>query len=110
MPKKQIREFVKELSKKASRAPHIAEVVEHVIRTWGGPEKFAISVHDEFHNAKPGSMTRARMLDSMMRLMQVLSAQSGSPADEAGLLTDAELEEAARSILGDVEKASTSDT
>jgi hypothetical protein len=91
--------FLKLAKGGSKKPPHIAEVVEHVLSAWGGPEKFAKSFHDEYRNAKPGSMTRARMLESMMRLMQVLSAASGSLADDTGLLSDAELEDAARSIM-----------
>lgn len=80
------------------RVPHIAEIIEHLIEEWGGARKFARAYYDEYRKASSIHF-KGRMLESVIRLMQVHAAQVG-PQEEMASLTDAELRSVATSLLG----------
>lgn len=80
------------------RVPHISEIVEYLIEEWGGARKFARAYYDEYKKS-PSIHFKGRMLESIIRLMQVHAAQAG-PQEEMSSLTDAELRSVAASLLG----------
>ena len=80
------------------RVPHIIEIIEYLIEEWGGARKFARAYYEEYK--KSGSIHfKGRMLESIIRLMQVHAAQVG-PQEEMSSLTDKELQSVAVSLLG----------
>ena len=91
--------FVKKVGAGKKRAPHIKDVVEHIMTEFGGSAKFAREFHREFLNCRPGSMQRARMLESTLRLMEHLSAKDAGLTDDTGLLDEADIQAAARDLM-----------
>mgnify|MGYP001599524087 FL=1 len=80
------------------RVPHISEIIEYLIEEWGGARKFARAYHDEYKKASSIHF-KGRMLESIIRLMQVHAAQVG-PQEEMSSLTDEELRSVAASLMG----------
>ena len=86
------------VAKDRKRVPHIAEIIEYLIEEWGGARKFARAYYDEYKKATSIHF-KGRMLESIIRLMQVHAAQVG-PQEEMSSLTDDELRSVAASLLG----------
>lgn len=79
------------------RVPHIAEIIEYVIDEWGGARQFARAYYDEYRKASSIHF-KGRMLESIIRLMQVHASQAG-PQEEMSALTDDELRSVATGLL-----------
>lgn len=86
------------ISKDKKRIPNLADIVEQLIEQWGGTRQFAAAYYTEYKRASSVSF-RGRMLESILRLMQVYAAQTG-PQEEVSGLTDDELRSVAISLLG----------
>ena len=75
------------LSALAARKPGIesGELLSALTRQWGGADRLAISIHDEFKNAQTGGMTRQRILEMITRLIVTTTerehVKSVRPAD-----------------------------
>lgn len=82
---------------KKRRVPHIAEVIEYLIDEWGGARRFARAYYDEYKKASSVHF-KGRMLESIIRLMQVHGAQE--PQEEMSALSNDELRAVAMSLLG----------
>jgi hypothetical protein len=50
--------------------PALQECLEKIIQTWGGSDAFASDFYNTFQRAPAGSSQRARMMETMMGLMQ----------------------------------------
>ena len=90
--------LMQSVAKDRKRVPHIAEIIEYLIDEWGGARKFARAYHDEYKKSTSIHF-KGRMLESIIRLMQVHAAQVG-PQEEMSSLTDDELRSVAASLLG----------
>lgn len=63
-----------------------------LIDIWGGTRQLAIDVHSEFQKAKPGSMTRQRILEMLQRLILTNTTQGIGNTVRPSDMTDEELE------------------
>ena len=78
----------------------VSEVLTALMDVWGGSECFAKAFHMEFVEAKAGGLVRARMLDSILRLFQVHTANlKGKDVNLEGL-SDDDLRAAVEDLLG----------
>jgi hypothetical protein len=74
-------------------------LLKSLIDCWGGPVRFSRDIHQEFQDAKPGSLTRQRILEMMTRLtVQVTNQEIARPRPVSDM-TDAELVAAASQIM-----------
>ena len=85
------------IARDRKRVPNLADIVEQLIDQWGGARQFASSYYTEYKKASSVSF-RGRMLESILRLMQVYAAQAG-PQEEISGLTDEELRSVAQSLF-----------
>jgi hypothetical protein len=61
----------------------VEDLAETLIRRFGGLEQFAAKYVADYDAAKMGSVTRARLLDGAMKLMQFVGKkESSQPLDE----------------------------
>lgn len=67
-------------------------LLNSLIRNWGGEVAFTRDVYSEFKAAKPGSMTRQRILEMISRLTITVTAQESSRPRGASDMSDEELE------------------
>jgi hypothetical protein len=74
-------------------------LLKSLIDCWGGPVRFSRDIHQEFQDAKPGSLTRQRILEMMTRLTVQVTNQEIAKPKAVSDLTDAELVEAAQTIM-----------
>lgn len=80
-------EAIKIIRKASRRRLDVTEVAAELMEAFGGAREFASRYYREFDGAKPGSISRAKMLDGLIRL--VMSAAShdkkkGLPLDDLG--------------------------
>lgn len=73
------------------------EVAAHFFRLAGGPAAVARMLYEEFRDAKPGSLMRQRILETIMRVIKGQNTDSRS--GDLALLTDEDLEREALEIL-----------
>ncbi len=74
------------------------KLLEAIIHHFGGPEKFAFQIVQEFKAAGPGTLVRQRILEMVNRLTMNVSASS-PPSKNAGDMDDDELFEAAGQVV-----------
>jgi hypothetical protein len=91
---------------KPAEALVISEVLKELMGVWGGPRRFAKAFHAEFKQAGKGGTVRARMLDSVLRLFQLHTANLKGNQGDLGSLTDDELRAAAEDLMGNGGRAS----
>ncbi|MBX6315912.1 MAG: hypothetical protein IRY99_23815 [Isosphaeraceae bacterium] len=73
---------VKRLLAKPRRGVDSAALLNAIIEAWGGHQKLAFDAHTEYQAAKPGSMTRQRILEMITRLtVQVTTQDIAKPKD-----------------------------
>lgn len=89
--------FLNESLRKRHKVPHLNEVIEHLINSWGGASNFAGAFYKEFCRLPPG-MVRARMMESVLRLLQTHANLSGAPED-LGMISEDDLKAAALSLF-----------
>ena len=70
MAKKVSTEKIASKIKGAKSRARIEDLAESIITKFGGLEKFAESYVEDFKAAKMGSVTRARLLDGALKLLQ----------------------------------------
>ena len=83
--------------------PHINELLESVIKQFGGPSSFARTFKEEFDKMPEGRQSRAKLLEILMRLIQIASANI--PQNEFDLLTDDDLDAEAERLLTKMQKS-----
>lgn len=71
--------------------PHIASVLENLMRAFGGVEGFSRHVALNYLASAPGSMARNKMLQSIMS-MAVKVSESGAAKVPLELLDDSDIE------------------
>lgn len=81
-------------------------LLNELIKSWGGVERFAADVFQEFQHAAKGGMTRQRILEMMQRLILTNTTHEIGKAIRPADLTDEELETLAMKY---VKKASGAD-
>lgn len=77
---------------KTSTIPHTAELLEVLLRNFGGLEGFSNLYLKQYFDAKPGSRLRNAALETVVRLTQKNTEQGGA-RKPVTLLSDEELEE-----------------
>lgn len=80
-----------------------AGLLNALIDRWGGKDRFASDIQSEFQAARPGSMTRQRILEMISRLTVQVTAQEGARPKPAREMSDADLIASARSLLEKIE-------
>jgi hypothetical protein len=74
-----------------SNIPHSAELVEKVCEYFGGVSGFAAIMVKQYYDAKPGTSTRNKVLETICRLIQS-NVDSGGAKKPLTLWTEEELE------------------
>lgn len=90
MAKQKVPDFARKALKGDSDAPDLAELAAHFFNIVGGVRAMAKMLHDELHAAKTGSMTRAKILDMIIRV--TANTQDKTKKDDLALLTEEDLE------------------
>jgi hypothetical protein len=70
-----------------------------LIEKWGGIDRFAADIMLEYQAAKPGGLTRQRILEMINRLCVVVTTQEIARPREAASMSDEDLVEAARTLV-----------
>lgn len=102
MSKSTAAEFVKVGIEGSKNLPHMADIYEKIIQEFGGADAFARELYKFFVEAPTGSQQRAKVLETVLKGIQVLTDEgyAGSQADEM-LLTEDELVEQIEYYLND---------
>lgn len=89
--------------KSAKSRAKIEDLADTLIQKFGGLEKFAQKYVDDYDAAKMGSVTRARLLDGAMKLMQFCGKKDNAPGlDE---ISDEDLQDQIQQHLDKLLKA-----
>jgi hypothetical protein len=83
--------FLKAAASGGENIPHVSEVLERVMGYFGGSNGFAAMLMKQYFDSPPGSATRTRMLESILKLTVSVS-ESGAAKKPLELWTDEELE------------------
>ncbi len=83
------------------QVPHLIELLESLMKAWGGVTRLTQKIRAEFDSAKPGSQQRAKALELTVKLIE-LSTRLGVVGEpmQAASMTDDELQESAAGLLG----------
>lgn len=69
----------------------VIDMVDAIVRRFGGIEAFADQYFQDYDKALKGSVTRARLLDGALKMIQFVGKrEAATPLDE---ITDAELQD-----------------
>ena len=86
--------------------PHSAELLEQLMTYWGGVGGFSAMLLKQYMDSKPGSATRTKLLEMIIRLTTVNAEQGGSKRpltfwseDELNEEIEGRLMEAARGLV-----------
>lgn len=87
-----LEEFVKSASRGGENVPHSCELLEKLMSNMGGVTGFATLLTKQYFDAPPGSGTRTKIADTIVRLVTTNTDQGGSkkPMEQ---WTDEELED-----------------
>lgn len=99
-------EAVKELSRVGgdpNNLPHIATVLENLMRAFGGIEGFSRHVALNYLASRPGSMARNKILQSIMS-MAVKVSESGATKPPLDLMDEADLRREMETIAARLDK------
>jgi hypothetical protein len=78
--------------------PQVAELVSHFMAAAGGALALAKMLLEEYLNAKPGSIIRQRILDSVLRMLNIANQAMGG-SEEIDLVNDADLESELKRLM-----------
>lgn len=94
-----VKEFLRAAVTKDRRPgiPYLKEVIQHLIDEYGGPRDFARAFHDVYEWSD-SSMVKARMLESILRLLQTEANIDPGSAD-LGMLSEEDLRATATALL-----------
>ncbi len=84
------------------QVPQVAELVSHFVAAAGGPRAMAKMMMQEYLHAKPGSIIRQRLLDSVLRLMNFANQQIQT-VDEIDLLSEDDLKVQLEELVGEID-------
>jgi hypothetical protein len=90
-PKKTPPRSLKDVVAAPPNRPSLESFLDHLFAKLGGPEAVAALMADDCLAADPGSMLRARLWESMLRLLKGADAK-GNPLDDVDNLTDADID------------------
>ncbi len=94
---------------RAGKAVNVAELAEHLISALGGTPAFAALYAEEvMKGTKPGTVSRARMLDGVLRVVGQASAQQKGKQVDEGEMSDEELAAVATELLRKAQTAGSS--
>lgn len=85
--------FIRSQKTGGSNVPHTAELLEGIMRQFGGADGFATILHKQYLDSKPGSRIRNGIIEATIRLTSK-NTEAGGAKKPATLLTDQELEDA----------------
>jgi hypothetical protein len=89
MPRKTDPSKVMEVIEEAGNAINVSEVASELLSAFGGSKTFAASFKQEYDDAKPGSVSRSKMLEAVLRSLQA-AAPKDKPQD-LGTVSEQEL-------------------
>lgn len=81
------------------RDPQVAELVAHFFTAAGGTKAVALLLYQEFTAARPGSITRQRILDMILRGVRFANEKQGV-RDDLGLLAEEDLARELEDVIG----------
>jgi len=96
-----VKAFLKAASRGGENVPHVSELLERVMALFGGSGGFASTLTKQYFDAPPGSATRTKMLESIVKLTTSVSEQ-GASKKPLELWSDAELEDELDKRLGQI--------
>lgn len=70
-----------------SDVPHAAEVLQHIMNAFGGPQGFAIHFMNQYLSAAPGSTVRTKMIGEVFKIVTKVS-DSGAAQIPIDLMED----------------------
>jgi hypothetical protein len=76
-----------------------AQLLNALIECWGGPRRFAADIFAEYQAAKPGTLTRQRILEMATRLTVQVTGQDIAKPKPVSDMTQAELLASAKALL-----------
>jgi hypothetical protein len=86
---------------KAGRSISVGDLAEELVSALGGAKNFAAMYAKELQTGtKPGSVSRAKMLDGVMRIVTSSSSQNRGKEVDDTQLDDDELNEVVSGLLG----------
>lgn len=94
-----VKDVAKALAKSKGSGIDSGGLLASLIQQWGGRDRFAKDVFGEFQVAKPGSLTRQKILEMVSRLTVQVTTQEISKPRGASEMSDEELLLAAGSLL-----------
>lgn len=93
--------FTKAAATGGENVPHVSELLERVMQLFGGSGGFATTLAKQYFDAAPGSATRTKMLESIVKLTTSVSEQ-GASKKPLELWSDSELEDELDKRLGQI--------
>lgn len=94
------RQQVRRLIRGEITQPDLRDLSAHFAQLVGGARALAKMLLHEFHSAKEGSMTRAKILDMVLWIMKTAADKEG-PVKDTDLLTEEDLAKEAWEVLGE---------
>lgn len=93
--RKTLGEAKEKMDRGGTGLPHVAEIIEAIVKKFGGAEGFATVFYDTFGTKGISHATKSRMMDVVLRLLLAQSAKAGEVGQFTSM-TEEELAEAAR--------------
>ncbi len=91
MPKRKPSE-VMELAETARASLDVSELAHALMTQFGGTAEFARHYIAEYNAAKPGSIAKGKMLESVLRIVNLAHASHKGDGDDVDSLTDEQLD------------------
>jgi hypothetical protein len=82
-----------------------AELLAAVVKSWGGVDRLAGDMFQEFKTAKPGSIVRSRIMEAVQRLIINNTNAGLSDVRQPSDMTNGELEGKAMELLKKIKEA-----
>ncbi len=94
-----MKDVAKALARSGGAGIDAGGLLASLIQCWGGRERFAKDIFGEYQVAKPGSLTRQKILEMISRLTVQVTTQEINKPRGASEMTDEDLFLAAGSLL-----------
>lgn len=92
-------EAIKIIRKASRRRLDVTELAAELMEAFGGAREFAAKYTQEFSQAKPGSISRSKMLDGLLKVVMSAAAHDKKKGLPLGDLDDADLVQLLRDVL-----------
>ena len=76
-----------------------AELLSLIVEHWGGPARLAADLRQDYLEAKPGSMTRQRIVEMISRLTVQVTQQGAARPFDPGVMSDEDIYKEAERLL-----------